>query len=156
MNAIMCEDPIIIKPCFGVYKFCWVRLTKKHFNGKPQVNTCTLQWVRHVLKNIIELHPIQKTSSVVVLFKILRLSLKPRRLESFKTTYIQCIKIEYGPNSGNAKSLWALTNYHLAPFCKKVMENVYICSVNCKNQMLSLTTMEHKKACLQKCSVARQ
>ena len=93
--------------------------------------TFTVHWVGHVLKNIIELYPILK-SNVVVLLKMLHLSLKPK-IHNFKTTWV-FFKIENGPNSGNAKSLYALAKFS---FCKKVIENLafsfnhYYCR-NCK------------------------
>ena len=85
------------------------------------------QWVGHVLKNVIELHPSQNTSAVVLL-KMLRLSLKPKSLRNFKTTWIY-FKIEYGPNSGNAKSLWAFTKLSFASCCKKLIENISAVSI---------------------------
>ena len=83
--------------------------------------TCTVQWVGHVLRNVIELHPSQNTSAVVLL-KMSRLSLKPKSLRNFKNTWV-CFKNEYGPNSGNAKSLWAFTKFSFASCWKKLTEN---------------------------------
>ena len=84
--------------------------------------TCTVQWIGHVLKNVIELYSIQK-SNVVVLLKMLRPSLKPKILHNFKTTWV-FFKIENGPNSGNAKRLCAFTKLSMASFCDKVIENI--------------------------------
>ena len=99
------------------------------------------QWVGHALKNVIELHPSQNTSAVVLL-KMLRLSLKPKSLRNFKTTRIY-FKIEYGPNSGNAKSLWAFTKLSFASCCKKLIEN--ISAVSIAKTKLRLTWMENEQ-----------
>ena len=84
--------------------------------------TCTVNWVGHVLKNVIE------KSNVVVLLIMLRLSLKPKILHNFKITWI-FFKIENGPNSSNAKPLCAFTKLSLASFCKKVIENISAVSI---------------------------
>ena len=102
--------------------------------------TCTVYRVGHVLKNVIELYPIQK-SNVVVLLIMLRLSLKPRILHKFKITWI-FFKIENGPNSGNTKPLCAFW-LSLTSFCKKVIEN--ISAVSIVKWMLRLTWMEHEQ-----------
>ena len=88
--------------------------------------TCTVYWVGHVLKNVIELYPIQK-SNVVVLLIMLRLSLT-KILHNFKIMWI-FFKIENGPNSSNAKPLCAFTKLSLASFCKKVIENISAVSI---------------------------
>ena len=128
-----------IKPCFLVsFSVTTVQITHKirtkefaHPNAISQKTqgkyTCMVHWVGHVLKNFIELYPIQK-SNVVVLLKMLRLSLKPKILHNFKTTWV-FFKIENGPNSGNAKPLCAFTKLSLASFCKKVIENISAVSI---------------------------
>ena len=104
----------------------------------------------NVLKNVKELYPIQK-SNVVVLLKIVRLSLKPKILHNFKTTWV-FFKIENGPNSGNAKRLCAFTKWSTASFCKKVIESISAGSI-VKKWMLHLTWMEQGSI---NCSVACQ
>ena len=61
--------------------------------------TCMAHWVGYVLRNVIELHPIQKLN-VVVLLKMSHLSLKPKILHNFKTWVF--FKIEKGPHSDKA------------------------------------------------------
>ena len=90
--------------------------------------TCTVHWIGHVLKNVIELYPIQK-SNVVVLLKKLRLSLKPKILHNFKTTWV-FFKIGNGPNSGNAnRCVSAFTKLSSQSFYKKVIENITAVSI---------------------------
>ena len=65
----------------------------------------------------------EQKSNVVVLLKILRLSLKPKILHNFKTTWV-FFKIENGPNFGNAKRLCAFTKLSIASCWKKVIESI--------------------------------
>ena len=126
------------------------------FDRKPKVNTRvgpTVHWVWHVLKNVIELYPIQKWN-VVVLLKMLRLSLKPKILHNFKTTWV-FFKIENGPNSVNAKPLCAFTKLSIASFCKKVIENISAVSI-VKNECCVWPEWCMNRQGSIKCSVACQ
>ena len=132
-----------IKPCFWCPFLLRLSRSFAHPNAISQKiqgkYTCAVGWVGHVLKNVIELHLSQNTGAVVLL-KMLRLSLKPKSFRNFKTTWV-CFEIEYGPNSGNAKSLWAFSKLSFASCCKKLIENKMASSkrkLGCASAMLLL------------------
>ena len=97
-------------------------------------------WVGHVVKNVIELYPIQK-SNVVVLLKMLLWSRK--FFITLKKTWV-FFKIENVPNSCNAKPLCAFTKLSITSFCKKVIKNISAGSL-VKKWMLRLTWVEHEQ-----------